>query len=349
MARRDYLSLNDISGSRKSPCCSTKHFLVGYEPKPVVNPAMERHRRDGSSAGRSQSADAQLDDLVRARGAGGTQRQQCRGDLLRGLLPAPAGGMLSSSRAPGVRSVRVHEGSREGRAGQPESSEQPVRDGGFLSQVVVEQALTTVRDGGTTGAVAGVAGAAAAMANVASAAGSAMMTAAAGIPRSFGPTRASGAVQGDRVSEGTSGWEGRVAGDVGSGGEPPTNVEVPVNVFWSPERKAYERLHFGDGIGQQGGDRSVSNTPQDPRSGEVEMDPIELFRIRCFREAEEKCLKEAEDRFRAGLLKMSQEASSTGSFVSASDEPQTKTDTPAPPPGPPPKTSEKGEERRSGS
>eukprot|EP00434_Breviolum_minutum_P027335 symbB.v1.2.024170.t1/scaffold2267.1/size83884/3 len=171
---------------------------------------MERRRRDGSSAGRSQSADAQLDDLVRARGAGGNQRQQGRGDLLRGLLPAPAGGMLNSGRAPGVRSVRVHEGSREGRAGQTESSEQPVRDGGFLSQVVVEQALTTVRDGGTTGAVAGVAGAAAAMANVASAAGSAMMTAAAGIPRSFGPTRASGAVQDDRVSEGTAGWEGRV-------------------------------------------------------------------------------------------------------------------------------------------
>lgn len=336
-------------GSRKSPCCSTKRFLVGFEPKPVVIPAMESRRRDGSSTRRSRSADSQLDDLVRARGAGGTQRQQGRGDLLRGLLPAPAGGVLDSGRAPGVRSVRVHEGSREGRTGQPESSEQPVRDGGFLSQAVVEQVLTTARDGGTTGAVTGVAGAAAAMANVASAAGAAMMTAAAGIPRSFGPTRASGVVQDDRVSEGAPGWEGRVAGAVGSGGEPPTNVEVPVNVFWSPERRAYERLHFGDGVGQQRGDRSVSDTPQDPRSGEVEMDPIELFRIRCFREAEEKYLKEAEDRFRAGLLKMSQEASSSGSFVSASDDQQTRSDTPAPPPGPSCKTPEKGEDRRSGS
>ena len=222
----------------------------------------------------------------------------------------------------------------------PPSQEQGGRDGGFLTHAVVGHAPATVRDANATGATAGVAGAAAAVVSAASAAGSAMLTAATGVPRSFAPG-AFGAVSDDRVLAGSVGWEGTATGTTGLGGEPPNRGEVPVNVFWSPERKAYERLHFGERVEPQGGNRSVSDTPQGGHQGGVEMDPIELFRIRCFREAEEKCLQEAEERFKAGLLKMSQEVSSAGSFMSAAEDQGGRSGTPAPPPGPPPMSPER--------
>ena len=62
---------------------------------------------------------------------------------------------------------------------------------------------------------------------------------------------------------------------------------MKVNPFWSPERRAIERLHFGEfGFGSAA--KSIPETPP----AYVEMDPIELFRLKCYREAEE--------RFRAG-------------------------------------------------
>ena len=61
---------------------------------------------------------------------------------------------------------------------------------------------------------------------------------------------------------------------------------------------------------------SNSSTPQKvgKGNGEVEMDPIELFRLRCIREAEEK--------FRQGLLNMTGEEEShvsTNSYVTAGE------------------------------
>ena len=90
-------------------------------------------------------------------------------------------------------------------------------------------------------------------------------------------------------------------------------VPVAVNPFWSPERKAYERMEVewqrhmmlqdgSMGYGQvqtverpshlelqppqQGfqGNRPQGSNPETRQKG-VEMDPIELFRLRCLREA----------------------------------------------------------------
>ena len=102
--------------------------------------------------------------------------------------------------------------------------------------------------------------------------------------------------------------------------------EVLVNPFWSPERKAFERLHFGQsGFGDFA--RMGSGFGASPGEPEVEMDPIALFRMRCFREAEE--------RFREGLLRMVQPPSTPRSFASVI-EAQGSDQPPKPPPGPPP-------------
>lgn len=131
--------------------------------------------------------------------------------------------------------------------------------------------------------------------------------------------------------------------------------DVPVNPFWSPERRAYERLGVAwerqqasegafqrelEGTGQPGfeptqrpmeqhgwvdekGVRHVrevpamKSNPETPQK-DVVTDPIELFRIRCMREAEE--------RFRQGLEQMRKEQgqhqqSSSGSYASALEDP----------------------------
>lgn len=102
--------------------------------------------------------------------------------------------------------------------------------------------------------------------------------------------------------------------------------EVLVNPFWSSERKAFERLHFGQsGYGDfTRGGSFFGGSPGEP---EVEMDPIALFRMRCFREAEE--------RFREGLLRMVQPPSTPRSFASVA-EISSSGGPPKPPPGPPP-------------
>ena len=72
-----------------------------------------------------------------------------------------------------------------------------------------------------------------------------------------------------------------------------------VNPFWSQERQREAIASFGlSPIGQESGllgqVGSRLSTPQ--KDEHVEMDPIELFRLRCIREAEEK--------FRQGLMQM---------------------------------------------
>ena len=95
-----------------------------------------------------------------------------------------------------------------------------------------------------------------------------------------------------------------------------------VNPFWSRETQVEAtRMTCGNVGGSQ------QNTPQ---KGHVETDPIELFRLRCLRDAEEK--------FRKGLAQMAGDNwshGSVGSFVSAGDE---EAFVPPPPPGPPPKS-----------
>ena len=131
--------------------------------------------------------------------------------------------------------------------------------------------------------------------------------------------------------------------------------EPQIVPFWSPERKAYERmgcereknqrmsegghgsvsyqtgsvpaLSAGLGVGQGFGVQSQNESP--PR--DVLMDPVELFRIRCMRDAEE--------RFRRGLQQIAcpeqnSAGTSGGSFATAVEE--TEGFVPPPPPGPPP-------------
>ena len=99
----------------------------------------------------------------------------------------------------------------------------------------------------------------------------------------------------------------------------------------------------GDGLNSMTGDRlnpmvgdgftardmgvasgSTQTTPQ--KGPPVVTDPVELFRLRCLREAEEK--------FRVGMAKMFGEEASQASFVSVGGEPEPFV--PKPPPGPPP-------------
>ena len=128
-------------------------------------------------------------------------------------------------------------------------------------------------------------------------------------------------------------------------GETSTRVGDIVNPFWSRERQR-EAL-AGAGVDLSGHDVSLlgnlgssQSTPQ--KDFRVEMDPIELFRLRCLRDAEE--------RFRQGLLYMESAGELKGfgtspgvdkgsmesqsSYVTATDEPEPFV--PPPPPGPPP-------------
>ena len=155
-------------------------------------------------------------------------------------------------------------------------------------------------------------------------------------------------------------------------------VPVAVNPFWSPERKAYERMEVewqrhvmvqdgSMGCGQvqmaerpshlelqppqQGfqGNRPQGSNPETPQKG-VEMDPIELFRLRCLREAEEKFRVGVEqmtqqqtkgkgDRDGSKMVDTVQDVSSQASYASAVSHGVASLGfTPPPPPGPPPAT-----------
>ena len=117
-----------------------------------------------------------------------------------------------------------------------------------------------------------------------------------------------------------------------------------VNPFWSPGvQKEVIREVYGAGyeMGSLGGiPGSNGSTPQKVwlRENQIEMDPIELFRLRCLREAEEK--------FRQGLAHMEGQMSSgrivgevgefQGSQSSFASVENHEGFVPAPPPGPPP-------------
>lgn len=129
-------------------------------------------------------------------------------------------------------------------------------------------------------------------------------------------------------------------------GEPQRLGDV-VNPFWSQERQREAIASFGlSPIGQESGLLgNVGSRLSTPQKDEyVEMDPIELFRLRCIREAEE--------RFRQGLMQMRSlgnqsnkveeskdppmSSGSQNSFESVVAEPENFV--PPPPPGPPPPT-----------
>ena len=101
----------------------------------------------------------------------------------------------------------------------------------------------------------------------------------------------------------------------------PRRAQV-VNPFWSPEGRAdVQRIHgrvdptpaANDGVLLPGGPGSGQKSEQGGgRSGRyVEMDPVELFRLRCLREAEEK--------FTRGVARMNsgEDGSAPGSYHTA--------------------------------
>ena len=97
-----------------------------------------------------------------------------------------------------------------------------------------------------------------------------------------------------------------------------TEQHVQVNPFWTPERRALERTQH---------EAMRNMTPAHPQQSGVEMNPAELFRLRRLREAEEK--------FRLGVARMTQthDKMFQDSFASAVEE---SDQAPKPPPGPPP-------------
>ena len=200
-------------------------------------------------------------------------------------------------------------------------SETARRDGGFLASMPGGSGEVQ-RDGVAAEAAAADGGAAAEPA----AARSSEAAAASGVPLA--------APEGSQFEIAPDGLLGNLVGGVGremglrSGIQPgAANLrEVPANPFWSPERKAFERLHFGENILGEQGIRGAGSTEASP--GHVELDPVALFRIRCIREAEEK--------FREGILKMTQEGSASRSFVWAMEGKVCCDDVPRPLPGPPP-------------
>ena len=111
-----------------------------------------------------------------------------------------------------------------------------------------------------------------------------------------------------------------------------TEQHVQVNPFWTPERRALERMQHEAMRHDDSRAPSRNMTPAHPRVETpqqlgVEMNPVELFRLRCLREAEEK--------FRLGVARMTQahDQMSQDSFASAVEE---SDQVPRPPPGPPP-------------
>ena len=278
--------------------------------------------------------------MIQSSSTEGARSSTGGGSLLAGLIPAPAGGLALTTESLGIRSERVQRQRETGPEGRrPSRSEGVNRDGEFLTTVVeggsradpVGQDETTTMDeagrvqgAGRAGSSADVGGATRAVGYVRSAAdgagvvdsGATLSAGGSGVPRSFAPGDFSSSV----LAEESKGRDG-------DRGVAPGEQEIPVNVFWSPERKAYERLHAYYGVsGETVGPGTPSDTPfQEP----VEMDPVNLFRLRCIREAEEK--------FRAGLMKMAKDPSSSASYFSVLEEPP-KEESPRPPPGPPPKT-----------
>ena len=296
-------------GSRKRDearlSCLLHLSLVGYEPKTtlVLLIAMERRVEVPRSAGEEKSAEEQLNDLVvEAAGSGGLEPRPAEflggvtattarsgesssGDLLRGLIPATSSGSVLEGMQPGVRRVEV------------------VGLQGDRAAMNVDASMPT------------------------------------GPPRSYGPERGVEGVLGSERNDGTrQGERGSQDGRPVSTTPYPSSLEDPVgnfgsvggiapdvmvNPFWSPERRALERLHYGEfGFGSVG-KRSTPETPP----AYVEMDPIELFRLKCYREAEEK--------FRAGLSGLGGGQRSPASFASV-EEPSSESYPPRPPPGPPP-------------
>ena len=281
-----------------------------------------QRRHSSSSSRRVRSADSQLDQMVRGIGASSGRAIGAAGDLLRSVVaPAPASGIAANGdrRDVGVRSVRV---SREdGRTARVRESETARRDGGFLASMPGGSGEVQ-RDGVAAEAAAADGGAAAEPA----AARSSEAAAASGVPLAA-PEESQFEIAPDGLLGNLVGGVGREMG-LRSGIQPgAANLrEVPANPFWSPERKAFERLHFGENILGEQGIRGAGSTEASP--GHVELDPVALFRIRCIREAEEK--------FREGILKMTQEGSASSSFVAAMEGKVCSDDVPRPPPGPPP-------------
>ena len=143
------------------------------------------------------------------------------------------------------------------------------------------------------------------------------------------------------IGEGPPGL-GPVGLDQGLGST--VRVRDVVNPFWSHERQQ-EALSgvIGEPVIIGGVQGSNNSTPQKvgKGNGEVEMDPIELFRLRCIREAEEK--------FRQGLLNMTGEEEShesINSYVTAGES--SDGFVPRPPPGPPPPSPPKAPPPREG-
>ena len=327
---------------------------MGYEPNLALTAVlMESRRHRDRDRARVRSADAQLDEMVSQHQAStGSRVMGAVGDLLHGLLPTPAGGQIFSSvggasgpargrHGPGVRSVRVGATSSFG----AEGSGVPSRDQGFAgdrrpapTEGELFLQVSPPREAAEPGATGG------ALTSAAGAADDDALAGGGGI-----------AAENPRVATGAPTLEQGLAADEGALGDLAEN-EVPasldesggnlgvsrgtvegfprdsrlgdvlVNPFWSPERKAFERLHLGQsGFGDFA--RMGSGLGASPGEPEVEMDPIALFRMRCFREAEE--------RFREGLLRMVQPPSTPRSFASVI-EAQGSEQPPKPPPGPPP-------------
>ena len=277
---------------------------MGYEPKTTRVLLSEMEQREAQeTVGEGKSADEQLKAMMEATESSGLEPRPAEflgdvtsaaarssgshsGDLLRGLIPAPTGGSVLGGLQPGVRRVEV------------------VMPQGDREVAHVERDTPML----------------------------------AGPPRSYGPERgvegvlASDGLEGSRQGGGgnqdgrqvsTTPYPSSLEDPVGSVGALAGGTqEVKVNPFWSPERRAIERLHFGEfGFGSAA--KSIPETPP----AYVEMDPIELFRLKCYREAEE--------RFRAGLENFGGGQRSPVSFASA-EEPSSEIYPPKPPPGPPP-------------
>lgn len=260
-------------GSRKGPLAAQCFAFVGYEPKLALTTAlMESRRHRDRDRARVLSADAQLDEMVSQHQAStGSRVMGAVGDLLHGLLPTPAGGQIFSSaggasgpargrHGPGVRSVRVGATSASG----AEGSGVPRGDQGLAgdrrpapTEGELFLQVSPPREAAEPGATGG------ALTSAAGAADDGAFAGGGGI-----------AAENPQVATGAPTLEQGLAADEGALGDLAEN-EVPasldesggnlgvsrgtvegfprdarlgdvlVNPFWSPERKAFERLHFG--------------------------------------------------------------------------------------------------------
>ena len=315
---------------KKDRLAASSVISVGYEPNLSLMATSRPSDGDGDDRRRGRSADAQLDDLIEQHPSStGSRMMGAVGGLLQGLLPAPASGQILSGHevasgrtggrhGPGVRSVRV-EGASSSRAVESgvRRGDQPSgpTDGELFLQVSPPRETaepgaagmaSTLAAGAAEGALAGGGGIAAE--------GPLNGDAAVLEQDHAADDGAFGDLAGNEVpaSLDNSGENLGIAREVVEGVSGTSRVgEVLVNPFWSPERKAFERLHFGQS-GYGDFTRVGSFLGGSPGEPEVEMDPIALFRMRCFREAEE--------RFREGLLRMVQPPSTPRSFASVAEQ-----------------------------